>query len=102
MDFPLGRNRSGSVRVLLGLAGISLLVLLLACAPTSESQEMVEPQEPAASADPMVEEPMAETGNDVGDRIPDFTLDLADGTKVTAASLIERREPAFLFFFSTT
>ena len=102
MDFPLGRDKLGSVRVLLALSVMSVLVLSLACASTGEPQEMVESQDSAAAAGPSMGEPMAETGNEVGDRIPDFTLDLVDGTKVTSASLKEQGEPAFLFFFSTT
>lgn len=102
MDSPLGQDSFRPVRVLLGFAGFSLLLLLLACAPTSEPQAKVEPGETAAVASPSVAEPMVETGNEVGDRIPDFTLDLADGTRVTSASLNEQGEPAFLFFFSTT
>ena len=102
MDSPLGQDNLRRVRFMLGLAGLSLLLLLLACAPTSEPQAKVEPRETAAVASPSAAEPMVETGNEVGDRIPDFTLDLADGTKVTSAMLMKQEEPAFLFFFSTT
>ena len=103
-------GRIRPARVLLALAGMSLLLMVLACAPTSAPVESEAPQAPAAAADPAVEDPIAETGNEtgnevgneVGNRIPDFSLDLADGTKVTSVSLVEQGEPAFLFFFSTT
>ena len=39
-------------------------------------------------------------GNRVGERVPDFELSLVDGTKVTAASLLETQRPAFLFFYA--
>lgn len=45
---------------------------------------------------------MAETGSEVGDRIPDFTLELADGSRVTAGELVAREQPTFLFFWATT
>lgn len=45
---------------------------------------------------------MAEPGAEVGDRIPDFTLELADGSRVTAAELMARGQPTFLFFWATT
>jgi peroxiredoxin len=34
----------------------------------------------------------------VGNRIPDFTLKLADGSSLTSADLRQGRKPAFLFF----
>jgi hypothetical protein len=41
---------------------------------------------------------LAETGTNVGNRIPDFELVLLDGSTVTSGGLVQRREPAFLFF----
>ncbi len=43
----------------------------------------------------------AEVGNQVGDRVPDFALELADGTTVTSASLVAEGRPTFLFFWAT-
>ena len=37
-------------------------------------------------------------GTKVGNRIPDFELELLDGTILTSADLRQRRQPAFLFF----
>ena len=48
---------------------------------------------PAADAAP---------GHQVGYRIPDFTLELADGRLVAAADLVARGQPTFLFFWATT
>ena len=45
---------------------------------------------------------VAEPGAEVGDRIPDFTLELADGSRVTAGKLVSRGQPTFLFFWATT
>ncbi len=58
--------------------------------------------EPHATEAPVVKEPLAEVGNQVGNRIPDFTLDLVGGATVSTAKLIEEGKPAFLFFTSTT
>ncbi len=41
-------------------------------------------------------------GHQVGYRIPDFALELADGGAVTAADLIAQSKPTFLFFWATT
>ena len=43
----------------------------------------------------------AETGNKVGYQVPDFTLELVDGSAVTSASLVESGQPTFLFFWAT-
>ena len=43
-----------------------------------------------------------EPGHQVGNRIPDFTLELADGRAVAAADLIAAGRPTFLFFWATT
>lgn len=45
---------------------------------------------------------VAEPGSEVGYRIPDFTLEMADGSRVTAAELVARGKPTFLFFWATT
>ena len=41
-------------------------------------------------------------GHQIGYRIPDFALELADGGAVTAAELVAQRQPTFLFFWATT
>ena len=43
----------------------------------------------------------SQTGNQVGFRVPDFTLTLDDGTTMTSASLVEAGQPTFLFFWAT-
>lgn len=40
-------------------------------------------------------------GNQVGYRIPDFTLELADGSTVTSSGLVEEGRPTYLFFWAT-
>jgi len=42
-----------------------------------------------------------DTGNQVGYRIPDVTMELYDGTTVTSASLVEQGRPTYLFFWAT-
>jgi len=41
------------------------------------------------------------TGNQVGQRVPDFTLELEDGSTTTSAELLEQGRPTFLFFWAT-
>ena len=41
-------------------------------------------------------------GHQIGYRIPDFALELADGGAVTAADLMAQGKPTFLFFWATT
>lgn len=36
----------------------------------------------------------------MGDHVPEFEFSLADGTKVTSASLSAQSDPAYLFFFA--
>lgn len=46
--------------------------------------------------------PAVAVGSSVGERVPEFTLSLADGSTVSATSLIQAERPTFLFFFSST
>ena len=64
--------------------------------PAAPEPEPVVQAEPAA---PVV--PLPEVGTQVGYRIPDFTLELAEGGTVTAADLTAAGRPVFLFFFAT-
>ncbi len=43
----------------------------------------------------------AEFGIGVGDKIPDFDIRLNNGNVVSAATLIDNRQPTFYFFFAT-
>ena len=42
-----------------------------------------------------------DVGNQVGYQIPDFTLELADGSTVTSSGLVEEGRPTYLFFWAT-
>lgn len=115
-----------STRVVFSMLGIALL-LTLACGasvPAAQvdvssgpSSEPVAVSEAApestksvtyATFEPYVprEKPtptpgFTDSGNKVGDQIPDFTITLVDGTKVTSVELVEQRQPTFLFFFES-
>ena len=41
-------------------------------------------------------------GVEVGKHVPPFALELADGSTVTSADLLEASQPTFLFFWATT
>ena len=65
------------------LASLALvLVFALGCSASDE---------PAPSAAPA-------TGNQVGDQIHPFTLRLADGSILTSAQILERKNPTFMLF----
>lgn len=42
-----------------------------------------------------------EVGNKVGNRVPEFSIRLADGSTVGSASLVSTKKPVFLYFFAT-
>lgn len=67
--------------LLLGMVGPAI-----ACSPA---------QTPASGAGAV------RVGTAVGDRAPDFTLRLVEGTEVSSAGLLNERRPLFLFFFTT-
>ncbi len=58
--------------------------------------------EQSALTDAAFPRPAPDVGSQVGDRAPDFTLELADGSAVTSASLSAAGQPTFLFFWATT
>ena len=42
-----------------------------------------------------------QTGNQVGYQVPEFTLELADGSSITSSDLVSRGKPTYLFFWAT-
>ena len=100
--------------LLVALAGFGVAVYLSVNEPP-ESPELLEPA-------PSAQSPVAQYGNVLtvadfptaagvatpapghreGDRIPNFTLGLADGATITSAGLVAAERPTFLFFFATT
>ena len=87
--------------LLIALAGLGVSIYL----STDKSEEAADAGPiPAAAPLTASDFPAAipEPGHRVGNRIPDFTLELADGRAVAAADLIAAGRPAFLFFWATT
>lgn len=78
------------VDTLVGIAGQPVPPERGAADPALSQTAAIPTSEPAAPPPP--------TGTKVGNRIPDFTLKLLDGTVLTSANLRQRRQPAFLFF----
>lgn len=85
------------------------LAILLGCAtdspltPTSTMPASPRPTVSTADLPPSTDnsaQPVA-VGTKVGNRIPDFALDLVDGTTVTSDDLIKQNRPTFLFFFAS-
>ena len=94
-------------------AALAVALLVGACgasgAPSAtemtETVETVETVNRVVSADvslPAVGPSLPDVGNKVGYRIPDFTLELVDGEKVSSEALLTEGKPTFLFFFATT
>ncbi len=91
-------------------AALAVALLVGACgasgAPSAtEMTETVETVNRVVSADvslPAVGPSLPDAGNKVGYRIPDFTLELVDGEKVSSETLLAEGKPTFLFFFATT
>ena len=42
-----------------------------------------------------------EVGSDTGNYVPEFDLQLVDGSTITSAELVSTGKPAFYFFFAT-
>jgi hypothetical protein len=89
---------------------LGLLLLALACgaspaasAPTATSAPVGRTQSAPPTAVPPIPTPTASvrTGSSIGERVPDFQMQLADGSVVTSASLLSDGKPVFLFFFAT-
>jgi cytochrome oxidase Cu insertion factor (SCO1/SenC/PrrC family) len=91
-------------------AALAVALLVGACGassapPATEMTEAVKTVNRVVSADvslPAVESSLPDAGNKVGYRIPDFTLELVDGEKVSSETLLAEGKPTFLFFFATT
>ncbi len=106
---------TGFKKIALAFLGVGLL-LMLACGtsaapvvpsarsygnfPDAKQAEAVAPSEVATVGAKSI--PVSHTiGNNVGERIPDFSITLIDGSTVTSADLLAERQPTFLFFFET-
>jgi len=106
---------TGFKKIALAFLGLGLL-LMLACGtsaapaelsarsygnlPEAKQAEAVAPSEVATVGAKSI--PVSHTiGNNVGERIPDFSITLIDGSTVTSSDLLAERQPTFLFFFET-
>ena len=103
------RIRPTQALATLGLAALGLLALGCAASNLPQNAGPVaagarSAAETQASADLVhglaVDGP--EVGAQVGNRVPEFELGLADGSTITATDLLSSSRPTFLFFFATT
>lgn len=93
---------------ILTLMALTVALVVAACGSSSEPAEVQTAPPPAAptsvpAAAVVPAQPPAQDvkiGNSVGDHVPEFEFSLADGTKVTSASLSAQSDPAYLFFFA--
>lgn len=87
--------------LLIALAGLGVSIYLaMDKSPESTDGGPVPAAIPLTASD--FPSALPEPGHRVGNRIPDFTLELADGRTVAAADLIAAGRPTFLFFWATT
>ncbi len=110
MEDGSGMNKNGWVgkvllvfAVIVPIAGMAFSVYLSTSGaswspfgkqPSGDESEYVLTSEDFPTADLNI-------GNQVGSQIPDFTLELADGTTLTSAGLVEEGRPTYLFFWAT-
>lgn len=90
--------------LLIALAGLGVSVYLSVSQPREPAAGAA--ANPAAAGDILTGADFpaadAEPGHQIGYRVPDFALELADGGAVTAADLVAQGKPTFLFFWATT
>ena len=104
---PAAKFWSRSWLVLAG--GLALLSLACASAPASEPNSTPAPPsavtgataEPPSVAQPEAPLNLPPVGAGVGDRVPAFAIQLADGSTVSSEELLAQSQPTFLFFFAT-
>ena len=69
---------------------------------TDQQDQSVATPGPTATAEQSPADlPTVATGNAVGQRVPDFGIELTGGETVTAEQLLAEGQPTFLFFFAT-
>jgi hypothetical protein len=86
--------KPASVSSVLGLA----LLLALGCAAAAPAPVTSMPEAQSGEAPGSL---TPATGARVGERVPDFAVNLADGSTVTSVELLAQGRPTFLYFFAT-
>ena len=87
------RRSIGKLAVVLS---VGILFLVLACGAQS-------PEEPATSSGLALESRSSnvKVGTKVGERVPEFTMRLTDGSTVALNDLVTEGKPVFIYFFAT-
>ena len=71
-------------------------------ARSGQSTTVMEKQPAAAAVKPEVpSQELPPIGSQVGNTVPEFTLNLLDGGSITSAELMNQDQPSFLFFHAT-
>lgn len=91
----LGKPRAWLWLILIGLFGLAL-----SC---GGSAAQISSPDFAGSSDGNSEAKLvsAKIGGKVGERIPDISIKLIDGSTIKSSELIASGQPTFLFFFAT-
>ena len=93
----------------LGLVALGLLALACSTSNAPQDAEAV-PANAGSAAEIQASADLvhglavdgSEVGAEVGNRVPEFELGLADGSTIAATDLLSSSRPTFLFFFATT
>lgn len=93
-----GRGK-GRVAIVAGVAAIALVAIGAATMFMLSGSANEQHQEATTSAG--LSPINAETGIAVGDKVPDFDIQLNNGNIVSAANLVAEGKPTFYFFFAT-
>lgn len=83
-----------------------MVALLLACGTQPSATPTPDAASPTASPErpsppAATPSPDAAVGNAVGNRVPDFDMQLPDGSFVATSDLLAADKPVFLIFFTT-
>ncbi len=84
-----------------GVGAVFLALGAMACSSAATTPPATAPsQETGLSPEPTPTVEL-EVGGQVGNRAPEFTVKLADGSQATLASLLEGGKPLLLYFMAT-
>jgi hypothetical protein len=80
------------------IISLGVFILGLAC-----NNQPPEPEASGATSGSVSESPLSnvKTGTKVGERLPEFSMRLTDGSTLTSEDLVTKGKPVFLYFFAT-
>ena len=89
-------NRFARALLVVGLAGVTSVAL--ACGSQAAEPDAAAAAGGSAQLASLVD---VKVGSKVGQRVPDFSIQLGDRSSVTSGELVGAGRPVFLYFFAT-